>query len=102
MKVFLDDIREAPSPDWTEVRSYEDCIKLLQSRIVTELSLDHDLGMGSDKTGYDVMLWIESEVFYDTYYEPPKISFHTANPVGRKNMELALHNIQGAIEKRKA
>lgn len=42
VKVWLDDVRDAPS-GWTQARTPEEVIELLRSGTVTQLSLDHDL-----------------------------------------------------------
>src|SRR5438874_440751 len=62
MKVFLDDIRPAPI-GWNLVRGIKKAIDLLKTGEVTEISLDHDLGVEIEVgTGYDVLLWIEDQV----------------------------------------
>jgi ABC-type uncharacterized transport system fused permease/ATPase subunit len=69
MKVWLDDLREAPQ-GWVHVRSPEEAIALLRSGKVEELSLDHDLGLvdqnGREITGYDVLTWIENGAWLGT------------------------------------
>lgn len=78
MKLFLDDLRNAPN-GYTLVRTYEECISLLSANEIEILSLDHDLG--THKTGYDICLWlVENEIY------PKQILIHSANPVGQKNM----------------
>lgn len=90
MKVYLDDIR-APLEDWDViVRNYESCIKILMSGRVTELSLDHDLG--TEKTGYDVLCWIEFHVAEENF-KPPIIWIHTSNLSAREKMMLAVEKI---------
>jgi hypothetical protein len=91
MKIYLDDER-APPEGWILARSVPVLCHLLQTHQVTHLSLDHDLGE-DEMTGYDFMRWLEAQVFSGTIKEIPEITFHTANPTGRKNMELALANI---------
>jgi hypothetical protein len=96
-KVFLDDIRDPPhvwkdKDDWTIVRNADDAIALLETNRVTDISLDHDLGE-NQKTGYDVLVWIEEQVHTNPNYILPRISMHTANPVGKMRMELALNQI---------
>lgn len=91
MKIYLDDEREPPE-GWILARSVPVLCHLLQTHQVTHLSLDHDLGE-DEMIGYDFMRWLEAQVFSGTIKEIPEITFHTANPTGRKNMELALANI---------
>ena len=60
MRVFLDDKRAAPA-GWTLVRTAEETIALLESGVVEQLSLDHDLG--TELTGYDVLKRLEKILF---------------------------------------
>ena len=50
VRVWLDDTREAP-PGWVRTFTPEQVIALLRSGGVTELSLDHDLGLEPGRTG---------------------------------------------------
>ena len=99
MKVYLDDERPAPE-GWCRVYTAEECMKILADpKIEVEvLSLDHDLG--TDKTGYDVLCWIEEQVFVYGY-EPPKILLHTANPVGRDKMAQCIRGIDAHLRRTK-
>jgi len=97
MKVFLDDIRNAPDDTWTVVRTAQGCIDLLMGRTVTELSLDHDLGTyvgNTEITGYNVLLWLE-QVAYEMpdFPLPEKVFVHSANPIGKRRMEDAIRRI---------
>ena len=100
MKVFLDDQRSAPQ-GWHRAYWPDEVIELLNQGQVTELSLDHDLGDDSRGTGYDVIRWIE-EAVATRGFNPPKISIHSANPVGRDRMEQGLSFIARAIEKNRS
>jgi hypothetical protein len=97
MKAWLDD--ERPAPDgWVHVKTTEDAIELLRGGEVTELSLDHDLGLAApecERTGDDVLVWRERMVVTEGWSgELPAIAVHSANPVGQKRMALALESIQ--------
>lgn len=70
----------------------EEAITLLKQNIVTEISLDHDLGDDEHGTGYDVLLWIEEAVFTQGFI-PPIIYVHSANTSARHKMILAIANI---------
>jgi hypothetical protein len=87
MKIYLDDERTPKSEGWNIVRDAETAIKLLKSGVVTEISLDHDLG--TELTGYDVATAIEELVFFKKI-KCPKWNVHSANPVGQKNITLAM------------
>ena len=97
MRVWLDDLREAP-PGWVRVRTPEEAIALLETGEATEISLDHDLGLldgERERTGYDVLLWLEREVAEGRWVlRLPEIGVHSANPVGRARMEQAIASIR--------
>ncbi|MCC6877068.1 MAG: hypothetical protein IT378_22375 [Sandaracinaceae bacterium] len=100
MKIFLDDERPIPS-GWTGARWPSDVIELLEKGGVTHLSLDHDLGDAEDairegrteRTGYDVLVWLEERVFHDPGSPIPVISIHSANAAGRGRMQRAIESI---------
>ena len=100
MKVYLDDVRPTPS-GWAHARWPEDVIKLLKEGNVEEISLDHDLGdfLIPERTGYDVLVWMEEQVVNGNFV-PPKINIHTGNFSARLKMELAKKSIE-KIYKRK-
>ena len=91
MKVYLDD--ERPTPEgWHRVYTADEAITLLRAGGVTEISLDHDLGDDQKfGTGYDVAVFIEEGAFFGNV-RPVRWSIHSANPVGRQNMQAALEN----------
>lgn len=91
MRVYLDDTRPCPK-GFVLAKNYEECIDLLLTKKVSEISLDHDLG--ENKTGYDVAKFmVEFEIF------PDKIYIHSANPVGVTNMyQLLNHYAPSEIE----
>lgn len=91
MKVFLDDERPVPN-GWVGVRWPDEAIVLLQAGVVTDISLDHDLGDDAKGTGYDVILWIEEAVACRGFV-PPRITVHSANASARVRMELGILSI---------
>ncbi len=92
MKVYLDDIRKPPA-GWALVKWPDEVIKLLKTGKVEELSLDHDLGDDERGTGYDVILWIEKQVFTKGF-KAPKIKVHSANVSARKKMVQGIKSIE--------
>ncbi|MFA5732019.1 MAG: cyclic-phosphate processing receiver domain-containing protein [Acidithiobacillus sp.] len=86
MKIFLDDCRNS-FDDWIRVFTSTTCIEILKANPnkITEISLDHDLGLIKDnkeETGYDVLLWLEEQVLLgNIHFIPEKIILHTKNPV---------------------
>ena len=90
-RIYVDDLRD---PDFVHshldtriARTYAEAIHLIDlftnSGDDIILDLDHDLGEA--KTGYDIAKYIVSNHL-------PLLGFHlhTANPVGRQNMEQLL------------
>ena len=90
-RIYVDDLRD---PDFIHnyvdtriARTYNEAIHLIElftnSGDDIILDLDHDLG--ETKTGYDIAKYIVSNHL-------PLLGFHlhTANPVGRQNMEQLL------------
>ncbi len=96
MRVWLDDLRAAP-PGWVRVRTPEEAIALLETGDVTEISLDHDLGLFDgerERTGYDVVAWLEWKVAVEGFVPPGTISVHSANAVAAERMEAGIEAIR--------
>jgi hypothetical protein len=96
MKVYLDDVRPSPK-GWVLVRWPEEAIELLKTGEVEEISLDHDLGDINDyeRTGYDVLLWLEEQAALGNFKVIPKhILTHTGNTSAEKRMWAAIKNIE--------
>lgn len=106
MRVWLDD-RRTPHPDpesWTWVRTPDEAIELLQTGRVTELSLDHDLGLlegDRELTGYDVVLWIEQAVATMGFVPPATIVVHSGNTAAAPRMEAGIEAIRRLAGQRK-
>jgi len=92
MKLYLDDERKAPE-GWIRVFWPDEAIEWLKTGMVSEISLDHDLGDDNRGTGYDVILWIEEEVIIHGF-TPPNIIVHSANSSARHKMELGIATIR--------
>lgn len=91
MKVFLDDERSTPD-GWIRCYWPNEVIEHLKTNLVTDISLDHDLGDDSRGTGYDVLLWIEEQVVTNNYIAP-KMQVHSVNPAARVRMNAAIQSI---------
>jgi len=90
MKLFIDDVRNAPDNSWTVARNYKEAISYLTgNEQITHLSFDHDLGNNS-RSGYDIAKWIEKKVIEGKFILPQNVYIHSANPVGVKNILAAL------------
>lgn len=110
MKIWLDDIRPAPD-GWFWVKDAVTAIAIIKkdgfivgddkfpngyenAEDVTEISFDHDLGPGYEgNTGYRVACLIEQLAAHNQI-KPIKWTIHSANPVGRKNIEWAMKNAE--------
>lgn len=85
MRLWLDDIR-TPGPRWIWVQTAPEAIAYLISGLVTEASLDHDLGLLDCGTGYDVILFLES----CPEFWPEEVHVHSRNPVASKRMQTVI------------
>lgn len=93
MKLYLDDVR--PTPEGFEIRVYTalEAIRRLRDGGVTFISFDHDLGPEENGTGYTVACWIEEQAAQGKL---GRIGWaiHSANPVGRRNIEAAMQSAE--------
>ena len=85
VKIFVDDIREPPSPDWIICRNSDSAMLLIEifestGVNIEEISLDHDLGE-EDNTRCIVNYFCEYE------WWPKRVYVHTGNPVAREWLE---------------
>jgi hypothetical protein len=95
MKLFVDDERNPPDETWDVARNYSEALDKLTNNKYDVLSLDHDIASfdpdGREKTGYDITLWLVDKHHSNRYFHvPSKIKVHSANPVGKKNMESVI------------
>ncbi len=95
MKIWLDDLRPVPQ-GYEGVKSVNEAIALIEEAEkagidIEVLDIDHDLGDYYTDGGDAIKLldWLaERETFYP-------VEIHTANPVGRENMERMLARYWG-------
>ena len=92
MKIWLDDLRPAPE-GYTWCKSVNEAKRVIVSveESISVIDCDHDLGDFSYDGGDGIKLldWLaERETFYP-------VEIHTANPVGRANMERILARYWG-------
>ena len=96
--IWLDDERDPQSDigrqkgasgSETWVKTAPEAISLLENGNVVSISLDHDLGLPENGSGYDVAKWIEEQAYHGNL---PRLQWqlHSDNPVGVKNMRAAL------------
>ena len=95
MKIYMDDDRITPE-GW-DVRTYdiEETKKLLETRKVTHLSLDNDLGSLDPKTeGYNVLDWLEEVVYNDPTFPVPVLAVHSANASRVRYMKQVIEKLE--------
>ena len=93
MRIWLDDVRPMPVGFDIHIKTAVDAIKLITKEDVSYCSFDHDLGDEENGTGYDVANFIEEMAYYKII-NPIQWAIHSANPVGRKNIEMAMKNAE--------
>jgi len=108
MNLYLDDVRNVPSPAWTLARTLIEAKSLLETRNVENASLDHDLGpcpvcdvveecdeglmivtegvCVHGRTGYDLVIWMAET----GHWPRNKPTVHSSNPVGAEAMRKAI------------
>jgi hypothetical protein len=103
MKIYLDDVRELPedmaAEGYVVVRSAEEALHLIASKGLENIeiiSFDHDLGEDC-MSGYDLASIIEEMVYDAGFTIVPEFRIHSANPVGRKNLERCFESITRRI-----
>lgn len=85
--LVIDDLRFFETAS-VHARNYEEGIYQLKNCGPWDLLyLDHDLG--EDKTGYDVMCWLEE----NTEYLPGEIVCVSANPVGKDRITQVIDKL---------
>ncbi len=87
MKIWVDDVRPIPH-DYVGAKSVNQAIALIEEaeregETVELLDLDHDLGDFATDGG-DAIKLLDYLAERETFYP---VAIHTANPVGRANME---------------
>jgi hypothetical protein len=108
MKLYVDDIRNAPDETWTLVRTISEAIKFLAlyGMEVTHISLDHDISFPvyvdgttrpypSKDTFATVAYYIaRTKQYFDEMSEwRPDITIHTSNPDGAETIYRILKDV---------
>jgi hypothetical protein len=104
MRIYIDDIRPAPE-GWTQARTVTDAIRVIDmfSDKITDISFDHDISYSVEVAGTQrpfpspenftaVARFVEKIVRRDV-----KITIHTANPVGAKELEDILADFEPVV-----
>jgi NAD+-processing family protein with receiver domain len=83
IKLWHDDIREAPDASWTVARTNEQALTILRTLPVIECSLDHDLGL--EENGLQLAQTMAEEKLF-----PARINIHSWNYWGSEAMAQVL------------
>jgi hypothetical protein len=108
MKIYVDDIRPAPE-GWIQARTVTDAIKTIArfGSEITEISLDHDISVavsvGGEYRPFPSPETFQAVAYYMIQYYAhggikPKVTIHTANPVGGKELFLLLEDAYFSTE----
>lgn len=100
-KIYMDDKRTPRTEGWIIVRSYDAFIEWVKENgLPDEVSFDHDLSdirthtEGSrEYTGYDCAKWL-CEYCWENGLPIPKWNIHSANPVGKSNIEFIMKGFE--------
>lgn len=103
MKLWVDDLRDAPDDSWTVARKVEPATNIICNMKLEEISLDHDIENRPDDETFCPLAFVIG-LRYQTVQEMsdfitgfgprvqavPKITIHSINPVGAKRMQAIL------------
>ena len=97
MKLFIDDVRNPPSEDYSVVRSSTEAIQWIKDNGTPSfISFDHDLGETDTS-----MVFLHR--FYNEIWKEgdkiPDYTVHSANPVGSKNIISFMESWKKACQK---
>ncbi len=102
MRLWVDDIRNAPDDTWVVVRSVTAAIRTIAMfrDSITEISLDHDIShqvtVGGLSRPYPCEETFAAVAYYigalhqNSLFWLPKLTAHTSNPVGAETIEHLL------------
>jgi hypothetical protein len=87
IKLWVDDIRNAPDSSWTVVRTNEEAIRVIAMFGCVEISLDHDIE-NTPETFKPIVYFLGEK--YAGQNIVPRVTIHSANPVGTTRMKNIL------------
>jgi len=93
IRIWLDDIRPMPDDFTHWCKTPQQAIHLLSKVDVDHISFDHDLGLTDMNNGDMVAKYIETRAFQG---DLPRLTWaiHSANPVGRQNIEASMQSAE--------
>ncbi len=94
MKLFIDDLRDAPDDTWTVARNASDAKEFLCGGQVTSVSFDNDLGLESEE-GWEIANWLEVRIRAREVPMIQHFNVHSANPPAARRIWNTLNAIAG-------
>jgi len=102
-KIWLDDINPPPDKSWTWVKRTTVVKMMIAAGIVSEISLDNDLGPNQEE-GYKVLDWLEETLSGSWGLKMrgkiPKIHIHSMNSEAVRRMKIVAARIEKLRPKR--
>lgn len=92
MKLWIDDLRDAPDNTWIEARKVEQAIRLIATQRFEMISIDHDIvNRPDDETFKPVAYFIGEKFNNDVFFaDDLEVTVHSDNPVGAKEIQNIL------------
>lgn len=96
IKLWIDDVR-LPPRGWVWAQSSREALEIISNPNIniSQISFDHDLG--ESDTVIPVCEYFEEQAYFHRM-KPPKWNIHSANPVGRKNIEVIMKSAERFID----
>lgn len=100
MKIFLDDVRDPPEPDWVVCRDPWSFMQTLIRgwNMIEHISFDHDLGNETayfgEVTGYHCLSMVEDMQQCFGLKVNFTMSVHSSNPWGQERMSKLIKKIR--------
>ncbi len=94
MKLWVDDMRDAPDESWVVARKVEQAIRLLATQRFHTISLDHDIeNRPDDETFKPIAYFIGEKYQNDVFFaDDLGVIIHSINPVGAKEIAAILED----------
>ncbi len=93
MKLWIDDIRDAPDDSWTEIRKVQPGMEFINhfGDQITHISIDHDIENRPDDETFMPLCWyitilVAGSRIKKGFEWKPQVRVHSDNPVGAKRM----------------
>lgn len=94
MKLWLDDMRDAPDDSWTVIRKVEPAIKFIRQFRPNTISLDHDIENRPDDETFKPVAYFIGEMYNNDVFwaDDLEVRVHSDNPVGAKELQAILND----------